>query len=852
MSPNLNQDPRGPGKLEPYQKLLSVEKERLEQLAHSNPGVVRSAVAIFERLAGHLASGGKQPDTLLESLRILSQIVENCLCGPSTAPLEIDGWPLALALDGAHQRLQAALVLSTLFRQPIADTEGALTVEELTNSLFTVVIHSRKEITKDALVELKEFCRNAPSFVTQTIATLYDHEFLSSQSERPYLQPFMHALDTAGFLTGVATCIVEHQLSAEVASTLTTAVASIPQHLLRHAMMEKLQLLCKNGVVRVKSGDKRLPYPLGRPAAIAAIKTLGSQGYHEIGGPSKVHEFDTITPPATKAEWNYIGQRLQNLMRLHNPTTAGEETYRFLTQTIEMCVARPLFDANEALFNQITRGQKADYHHSLFFKHDYGADNPPAADSTPAYHISRQESLNTLRSSAFIRDSINLRKGYTRGRKWLLEEIFEHAGGQVERFRVADIEKYPGPGCRISGLRVSAALDWSTQDSRRYYKKACPWLRKGLGSLPIAEFFHMRGFIAISPRLELINGEPIAGWKGGSIRGTPYVFVWFNDHFHNLHGPEIRTWLIPATVFKQKFAPAKGLSEYNDLNDLDITPEGFLMEATQQKLPIFSVSTSSVLWGGLANAAPQGYGPASSWEVISSWNTSKWQDPFHIHRALVGNQYHRTEDDVTRRIFNIAQAEHRLIQAKMRFGHDLYASFLTIEEQVAKGFLTRGKPPPLLRFPKSGSNQPEQSGLKDNGANEGVAESAGFSSEDSHNGLSSESLAYTAPRTFLLERFLEQRNALVRRGTPRPSGAFPQLQIDYTRLFRKQPGTPYITGHDMMLNLPDGKVIPLVRDAVPGQVMNRPVFLDEGMEFLYHHHVVSQFRTNNCPRIVLP
>jgi hypothetical protein len=561
--------------------------------------------------------------------------------------------------------------------------------------------------------------------------------------------------------------------------------------------------------------------------------------------------------PSRRAEWLYIGQRLKAISGLHEITARGEELYRYLTQVVEMCVARPFFEKTEELFNQYTLGNAGGEAYSTFFSKDYGVDNPPAAVGTIPFAIARKDSLQTLRASAYIRDSINLRKGYARGKKWLIEEIAEQAGARVQRFRAADIDKYPGPGCRISGLDLRRALDLESEQTRAHYKAACPWIRNGLRALRQADIFHMRGFIAIAPTFEPNSDLPSRAWRRGSILGKPYVFVWFNDHFHNLHGPEIRTWLIPASVFERKCIFAVEDPKI-DVTLLDLTPEGFLKEAEAQKLPILSVSTASVLWGGLANAWPQGQGPAHSWETPTHrWRDTKWQDPFHIHRALFDGSYTKETNPEIERLFRITTQEHQHIQAVMRFGHDLYHSFLTIEEQVAKGFLRRGAPPPKLILPGSSTN-PTTTRLPSDGASAvgGSATGGDKSGEPPHapetGQISSDELSYTHPRTFLLERFLERRNDLLRNGAEPSPDSFPRLQLDYTRLFRQQHDTPFITGHDMMLHVPGEESIPLVHGAKKDTVVKRRVVMDEYMEAVYDRHIVKRFQTNNCPRIVLP
>jgi hypothetical protein len=113
--------------------------------------------------------------------------------------------------------------------------------------------------------------------------------------------------------------------------------------------------------------------------------------------------------------------------------------------------------------------------------------------------------------------------------------------------------------------------------------------------------------------------------------------------------------------------------------------------------------------------------------------------------------------------------------------------------------------------------------------------------------------AATKPRTKMLLYFLEMRNRLAQSKNAVEFKDFPTLELQYTRLFSRQAGTPFISGADMMLYLPDGKTIPMLRtSSVVGGICRDVVTMDERMEALWDQHVVSNFAPNNCPRILLP
>jgi hypothetical protein len=860
MNPESSRRPHPDITQQQVQKLVETLCAEIRHTEGAYVNQIPEAISLFHQIVSALKQH-QPPHAILPAIQTVGQIVKNCLQGPSLYPLQVEGWPDALSDKFAPQRLAAALAVSELFCTRLEDFDSASVIEELVGNVFYRLITTPRPLQQSAVVELQAFCRTAPRLVDDSISILQRLENASGPLSEPTLlfpdEMLFHSIDLSGFTSAFTTAIIENEMPAQVATDLIKASVSLPQSELRRRLIEKLHLLLQNGRVELLSGDRRLAHPLGRPAAIGAIKSLGSEGHYEIDDPETVHKFYAVQAPSRRAEWVYIGQRLKAINGMHDIFARGEELYRYLTQVVEMCVAQPFFEKTEEFFNQCTLGRPQGAEYSTFFSEEYGVDNPPAPVDTPVFAIAREDSLQTLRTSAYIRDSINRRKGYARGAKWLIEEIAEEAGARVQRFHVADIEKYPGPGCRISGLDLRRALDLESEKTRAYYKEACPWIRNGLRALHHADIFHMRGFIAITPTFEPGSDLPSNSWRRGSILGKPYVFVWFNDHFHNLHGPEIRTWLIPASVFERKCIFAienPGI----DVNLLDLTPEGFLKEAEAQKLPILSVSTASVLWGGLANAWPQGQGPVHSWETAThSWRNTKWQDPFHIHRALFDGSYSKEATPEIERLFNLTFQEHQRIQAVMRFGHDLYNSWLTIEEQVAKGFLRRGEPPPKLTLPRSPKNtpptQPPPNGANTVGESQSAGDESGRPPEAPYGNQSFvNELSYTQPRTFLLERFLKQRNDLLRNGAEPLPESFPRLQLDYTRLFRQQRDTPFITGHDMMLYVPEGEPIPLVRGGARDAVITRRVVMDEYMEALYEQHIVKRFQTNNCPRIVLP
>ena len=105
-------------------------------------------------------------------------------------------------------------------------------------------------------------------------------------------------------------------------------------------------------------------------------------------------------------------------------------------------------------------------------------------------------------------------------------------------------------------------------------------------------------------------------------------------------------------------------------------------------------------------------------------------------------------------------------------------------------------------------------------------------------------------RTRVLEAFLQLRNKILLTNPGAAAGVFPNLELQYSRLYGRQEDSPIIRGSDLTIQFPDGRVIPL--SGKVGEFRHRSAMLNEGMEAHWLEHFVSKFDPNNCPRIVLP
>jgi hypothetical protein len=419
-----------------------------------------------------------------------------------------------------------------------------------------------------------------------------------------------------------------------------------------------------------------------------------------------------------------------------------------------------------------------------------------------------------------------------------MEHMAEELKGDSARYRYKDIEAYPGSGMRMWGLDIRNALDLSTPESRQRYLKAAPWIAASIRAGQDVAYHLTRGFMAIA-RTQAAVGQPLSRiWREkGSYEGEPYAALIFNDHFHNDRLPEVRMWLVPERVLNRKLVWA--IENDVDINKLDLTPEGLAEEAEFINLPIFDIGCSCVRWGSFANAWPHGTGPAHEWERLNDWAYSRWQSPRHIHRAMSGENY---TDGLSREVGTVmtaARVEHDKIKHMVDFFLDLHSSFLTMEEAWAKGYANaieepaREEPPEGPGYTQFGGGQEE-----------------GNSSNSDEAPLD---MRARRPRTRMLEHFLELRNQIVttKRGVSRKD--IPSLQLQYTRLFARQDQTPYISGPDMNLVFPDGKLISLLGGKPrPGELVTKVVEMNERMEAIWDQYIVSRFAPNNCPRIILP
>ena len=861
-------------------------KSRLTILCRSKGVEVGDVLALYESARKALVvtldeDEAKGPHSITHLTAVFSNLVE---AGHASALSNLN-WDRGVSRKGFPDRLAAAAAFSELLIDTrISDHERSLREETIVPTVQDIIDRALVP-TPESKNEIELFLKNGPAFFQRLV------RFEET-----------HATDRLGFslnelevrfayrLPEMTSCglhlLLEANMPAKVVMKIAEDLALISRFDKRDAAMDSYRSMAKERKVSSSAGESRMAEPIGRPGFIGAIKHhVGDHQHYTVGNRTTEHEF-SVKLPMSRHAWEYFGQRVAHLAGIKDPEVRDDRLHRYMVSFPELLAAEFFFEREEVYFRQLNLENKPSPEYKLFYKESYGVDSGPGADGSLAADVAIAETARAFRHIAATRYGINVRKGYARpleSGKWLLEHMAEDLGAESQRFKVGDIHMYPGPGVRISGLRVQNAVDFSSERSRLDYLKAAPWLSASLKCGHEVDYLMMRGFIAItrsisstlrpiskdwiqngsleiyrtSPHIKkfwriskVLKKEPVPHIVKRRLEETmavetkrfwkePYAAIWFNDHFHNDRLPEVRMWLVPERVLHRKmmFAIENGV----DPNKLDVTPEGMAEEAAALGLPIMNVGTSSVRWGGFSNAWPHGAGLAHEWERFSEWSYTRWQDPHHVHRALVGDHYYNHLTYPVAKVLARSKVEHDAIAKVVTFFQDLHSSLLTMEESWAKGYVEAGEAPARLAAPPT-ERPPMEAAQRGQESSEEPGENELFDFE-----------AATKPRTKILLYFLDMRNRLAQSKNAVEFKDFPTLELQYTRLFSRQAGTPFVSGADMMLYLPDGKTIPMLRTpSAAGKVHRGVVTMDERMEALWDQHVVSNFAPNNCPRILLP
>ena len=823
-------------------QIRSAPRHLVSQTCLHNNAAIAPVVGRFDECAAILHKA-VSPQSLHVCLERLGAIFHNLIESGNAGTLQSIQFVQGLKAPGSDVRLEVAELIGDLLTIPGVSGDDNGLREQVALSCLIDIFASRLVPSTNAVSELRAFVRDAPSFFNRVIEferTRCGH----SESSPLTASEVRFAYRAEEVIASNLQLLIEHSMPSDVCAKICDAFLNISRPGVRDEVIDMWKWFARSSMCSSVVEGGRIPEPVGRPALIAALKIQpDALRLFDWARPLDVHHFP-VTLPDSPSTWRYFAQRLTSLGALKNPEVRDLRVAAYVTSFREFLVAQPFYKREEQFFREINllgKGSQAARH---FYSEEYGVDSPPGTEDSKGIELPLRETAQAFRIMAAARFGLNIRKGYTRAvkgsTKWLLEHMADELKGEFARYRCKDIDLYPGSGARMWGLDLRNAIDLSTSESRKRWLQACPWIASSLRVGGEVEYHFTRGFKAIARTLDAAARPLSPEWRRrGSYDGEPYAALIFNDHFHNDLLPEVRMWLVPERVFHRKIVWA--IENNVDMTTLDLTPEGLAEEADALNVPIFDVGSSCCRWATFANAWPHGQGPAFAWEVGSDLAYSRWQSPRHIHRGLAGELYSEKLTEPVARAMSAARAEHDKIKHLVNFFLDLHSSFLTMEEAWAKGYAIADEGPAK----EESDPDPELKNLPGQGST--VSPFADSLSD----------LTPWRPRNRMLDHFLELRNHLnesaAHAGERTSRSLDIRMELQYTRLFLRQEGTPYISGADMTLVFPDGRVIPLLGEThQPGSIVTRRVEIDERMEALWDQYMVSRFAPNNCPRIIYP
>lgn len=792
----------------------------------------------FDAAVAILKEADLTPQVRAGCVRTLATIFQAYIESGNWKELEALQFDRGLEARGVANRLEVAEGVSELLTMARVSTREESLREYIAFSCVKEIFEAPLHASDTALREMRVYTRNAPQFIDRLVAF---ERLQASKPERERLSPyeirFLYRVDEVTVAN--LKLLIENNMPAHVAMRVTEVLISINKQSTRDEVIDMWKWFAHSSMCSSLVDENRLPEPVGRAALLGAVKGLERPTHRfDLQGPLAVHQIP-VSLPNNPAHWSYFGQRLAALSAIKDPDVRDLRIEAYVVSFREFVASHSFFVTEEQFFRQVNLQGVSSKEMVRFYRERYGVDNGPGPEGSDVAALPLKETEKAFRIMAAARYGLNVRKGYTRTiketGKWLLEHMAEELKGESSRYRYENIELYPGSGLRMWDLDIRNAIDLSTEQSRRRHLKASPWIAASLRAGNEVEYHFTRGFKAISRSTNAYLRPLSKVWsEKGSYNGEPYSALIFNDHFHNDRLPEVRMWLVPERALHRKLVWA--IENNVDINKLDLTPEGVAEEADALNLPIYNVGTSCVRWGSFGNAWPHALGPAHDWEQYNEWSYSRWQSPWHIHRAMVNDRYSEHLTQEVGRAMVAARVEHDKIKHMVNFFLDLHSSFLTMEEAWAKGYANAEEEPAREEAP------PEQARDSDGGAFGGGAPE-----------IDPMDFVVQRPRTRMLHHFLDLRNQIVTSKTNLTFKDIPSLELQYTRLFARQASTPYIAGPEMMLVFPDGKKVSLVPGKrQPGELVTKVVEMDERMEALWEEHIVSQFAPNNCPRIILP
>ncbi|MBN8551244.1 MAG: hypothetical protein J0M12_18170, partial [Deltaproteobacteria bacterium] len=215
---------------------------------------------------------------------------------------------------------------------------------------------------------------------------------------------------------------------------------------------------------------------------------------------------------------------------------------------------------------------------------------------------------------------------------------------EVGYLNSSGIEKFPGNGFYLNGLKIEAALvaDRTHHDPYHLYRDAW-WFAQHLEDWADTRYLMTRGFIAISgpndARFKL--PAPKIG-RSNEVVEEHYTTIIFNDHFHN---PACHVaCAVPTRIFdrilKGTYVPAADYDGFDpkrpDITKLELTYEDLKRVCQEAGANLIDLGWPSNI-AGLCNAYPPKSAPFHQWE--SSASTRIVDRAGHLHKTTVLGGY---------------------------------------------------------------------------------------------------------------------------------------------------------------------------------------------------------------------
>ncbi len=214
---------------------------------------------------------------------------------------------------------------------------------------------------------------------------------------------------------------------------------------------------------------------------------------------------------------------------------------------------------------------------------------------------------------------------------WLMIQFGLHCAVRVDILRNFTSSRFPGPGCRIVGLKLDRIFikdPASKDDPFARYKSAWPWLKDVFDDAEYAQYIFCRG-------VKIITGPSLNRYH---LDGIHYSLVVWNDHFDNpgLEAGALVPTEVLHTILAKQFAPISTVDDYVEpLSDEDFTADsltydGLFFACQKRGLNLLNLGWASNL-GGLENAYQPRSAPHFTWEWMRRSETKDGVG--HVHKS---------------------------------------------------------------------------------------------------------------------------------------------------------------------------------------------------------------------------